>query len=202
MKRIMLSFVVLALLISNYAYAATYTYTGSNFTTVAGVYTTNMRITGIINTSPPIPPNSSSLDISPILTSWSFNDGVSTISSANGIFFKGEIPRFSTDGEGNITGYHWLVISSPVIPAIGDLNDLIMVTETKDSVLSDLVCNSLTDGFCSDWSLGASHAETSIQGVWATSTPSTPVPTLSQWSLMLLALMLGLVGVLRVRRQV
>ena len=32
--------------------------------------------------------------------------------------------------------------------------------------------------------------------------PSVTIPTMSQWSLMLLALLLGLVGITRVRRQV
>ena len=60
MKRILIGIALLASLISGYAHAVTYTYTGNNFTTVSAssAYTTDMRVTGSFNTSVPIPPNS------------------------------------------------------------------------------------------------------------------------------------------------
>jgi hypothetical protein len=121
MKRMTTGIAIMIFLMSSYAHAEIYTYTGKRFTDVAGVYTTNMRMTGTLTTSIPIPPNSPPFDISPILTSWSFKDGVNTISSSNGESFPGEFPIFGTDAEGNISGYYWVVISSPIGTTIGDL---------------------------------------------------------------------------------
>lgn len=205
MKRIVLCVAMLALLISNYAYATTYTYTAPNFTTVQGVYTTSMKITGTVVTSSPVPPNSTDFDITPILTSWSFNDGVNTISSSNGELFPYNDPTFSTDAEGNITDYFFTLVDSPLGTVIGDLNDFIGVVSGSNQAYVDFVCNHVnTGGFCDSWSNGGSYASVSrIQGEWVTSDlPSTPIPTMTQWSLMLLALMLGMVGIARVRRQV
>jgi hypothetical protein len=123
MKRITTGIAIIIFLMSSYAHAEIYTYRGERFTDVAGVYTTNMRMTGTLTTSITIPPNSPPFDISPILTSWSFNDGVNTISSSNGETFPGELPIFGTDAEGNISAYEWIVVSSPIGTTTGDLSN-------------------------------------------------------------------------------
>lgn len=86
MKNLILSLTVLASMIGSHANAETYIYTGKNFTSANGDYTTNMQVTGSITTSSPIPPNSINFDIGTIATSWSFFDGVQTISDADGVF--------------------------------------------------------------------------------------------------------------------
>lgn len=199
MKRIALIIAVFALLIGNYAYAKTYTYTGDNFTTVSGAYTTSMRVTGTLVTSSPIPPNSVGIDISGILTSWSFSDGVQTITSADGEFSPIYPPLVVTDGQGVITDSFLAVFSSPLATTVGGTDDLIAVYLGLSQGAINLVCDSVTDGFCDSYSEPDSYGLAESYGAWG---GATSIPTLSQWSLILLALMLGVVGITRARRQV
>ena len=66
------------------AQAETYNYTGQPFTSVTGPYTTSMRVTGSIVTSAPIPASQNNLDVNALLVSWTFSDGVETITSSSG----------------------------------------------------------------------------------------------------------------------
>lgn len=203
MKRIVLSFAVFALLIVNYAYAATYTYTGDNYTMATGVYTADMRVTGTLVTSSPIPP-SSETDISGILTSWSFSDGVQTITSADGELNPNYPPLVATDEHGVITASILVVFSSPLANTIGDTDDYIGVAFGSSIGVVDIVCATVTDGFCETWTEPESnYAQSNSDGVWAVSDlPSTSIPTMTQWSLILMVLLLGLVGIARIRRKV
>lgn len=201
MKRMMMGFVVLALLISNYAYATTYTYTGQNFTQIYSPYTTDMRVTGTIVTSSPIPPNSVDFDITPILASWSFNDGVNTISSSSGRFTYNNPPIFSTDAQGNIIDKEWQVGDGPLTPVENDPFNIILSTEFGDTAVIDALCLNPVGTRCGSYFIEPPYAQVRQVGTWvkSESAPST-VPTLPQWSLILL--MLGMVGIARVRREV
>ena len=168
MKRIVLSFAALALLIGNYAYATTYTYTGANYTEAYGVLTTDMQVTGTITTSSPIPPNSGNFDIRPILTSWSFNDGVSTISTPNSDFAPWVIPTVDTDADGNITWSTWAITNTPIATAVDELNDFIYAWTTYSSAYPDSFCLQVTDGVCDSWAAGESYGRSFGSGVWVT----------------------------------
>ena len=56
--------------------AATYTYSGGNFVDVLGDYTTMMRVTGQFTVAVPLAPNLPFTDITALVTSYSFGDGV------------------------------------------------------------------------------------------------------------------------------
>ncbi len=209
MKRTLLTFAVFALLISNCAYATIYTYTGENFDQVYGDYTTGMNVTGTIVTSSPIPPNSVDFDISPILTSWSFNDGMNTISSSNGklVLF---LPEFSTDAQGNIIKYFWAVANMGVAPVEGDPVEFMSLTDDveigiADAGFTDVSCTDVIDDVCTSFFVDQPFNYGSVygqEGTWVTTNDSArSVPTLSQWSLILLALLLGMVGVVGIRRK-
>src|SRR5271169_2195488 len=58
-----------------------YDYTGSNFTSATGPFTTAKSVTGDIVLSNALPPSS---DTIATIEAFSFSDGVDTISSANG----------------------------------------------------------------------------------------------------------------------
>lgn len=202
MNKILIGTVVLASLVCGHVYAAVYNFTGQNFTTVNGSYTTAMRITGIITTSVPIPPNSALLDISGILTSWSFNDGVQTINNVNGAFSPFNLPLFTTDGGGNITAVSLAVFATPLGTAVGQTDDIIIFFSGSSSIrgLVGGVCFSVSGGFCNGWS--AADQATAGGGTWAILTAApTPVPTMSQWSLILLTMLLGLAGLAYYRRR-
>jgi PEP-CTERM motif len=83
----------------------TYTYTGNDFTTVTGPYTTSDKVTGIFVLSEPIPPSLLNLtDESALVLSYSISDGVQK--------FSGPPPSlsaftFETAPGGEIT--EWLI---------------------------------------------------------------------------------------------
>lgn len=202
MKRVILIFAVLALLIGNYAYAATYTYTGAYFTDGDGPdYEEGMRVTGTLVTSSPIPPGFEG-DISDILTSWSFNDGVQTLDSSNSEFSPEYPPLVGTDEAGLIVGEYLIMFSLPLGTAVGEIDSYIGVGLGTSVGVLGAVCRTVADGFCDSWEQPTSFAVAEAPGTWEGSAISTPIPTLSQWSLILLALILGMVGIARVRRQV
>jgi hypothetical protein len=165
--------VALASLISSYAYAEVYSYTGTNFTNVTGVlHTTDMRVTGGIVTSSPIPPNSNNFDINGIVTSWSFNDGVQTINSSNGVTYPLDQLIVSTDGLGDISEISIEAYVAPRGTAIGDTDDFIWVSKFGVD-LADIgaVCTDLTNGICSSWPFmeNAHNAQATEKGMWVTS---------------------------------
>ena len=201
MKRIVLTFAVLALLIGNYAYATTYTYTGDNFTEATPPYTTSMKVTGTMVTSSPIPSNSE-VDISDILVSWSFNDGVQTISSSNGELNLNFPPLVLTNEQGDIIDSFLVFFSSPIADDAGETDAYIGIVFARSVGTASIVCASVDNGHCDEWvEPEVNYAQSATYGTWE-SDQSSAIPTLSQWSLMLLALMLGMVGIARFRRQV
>ena len=126
MKRILISIALIACLISGYAHADTYTYIGTNFEFTGGDdYTTDMRVTGSFTTSIPIPPNVSNFDLSGILTSWSFNDGVQTITNVNGVIPAPPQSDVSTDASGNIIVTNLRFWLSPIATVVGEVSSYI-----------------------------------------------------------------------------
>jgi len=87
----------------------TYDYTGSNFSTAIGAYTTSDSVQGSITFSAPLADNLSDFSVSP--ESFSFTDGVQTItSSTTGVV---DSFAFSTNASGNISFWTIFVESSP-----------------------------------------------------------------------------------------
>jgi hypothetical protein len=61
----------------------TYTYTGTNFATVVSPYTTSDGVDGTVVLSAALPSNASFADESALLVSYSFTDGVQTLTNLN-----------------------------------------------------------------------------------------------------------------------
>ena len=116
---------ILCLLLAGLAWpalAATYTYTGANYTTTVPFtapctvgtcanYTTGMSVTGSFTTAAPLAANLASVNIAALVTSFSFNDGINTFSSANA---NSWIISFdaSTDGSGVPNGGMFIVLAT------------------------------------------------------------------------------------------
>ena len=60
-------------------------------------------------------------------------------------------------------------------------------------------CVGVQNGYCEEFGLPNNRTGAYETGVW-TDTFFPSIPTLSQWALMLLAMMLGLVGIARLRK--
>jgi hypothetical protein len=79
-----------------------YDYTGQDFTTVASPYSTADRITGSFTVSTPFPANATNLPLA--VTSFSFSDGVQTITNLNSDLSSDHFSIW-TDSTGAITGW-------------------------------------------------------------------------------------------------
>ena len=115
------------------AWGTTYDYVGMPYSTQMGYllnftppctagscasYTPVMQVTGHLTTAAPLPPGLVSLDITSLVTAFSFSDGVHTFSSTDAQLIKAKPFITNTDAAGNITSLsavvgHW---QSPVVP--------------------------------------------------------------------------------------
>lgn len=199
----------LILSLGGYANATTYNYTGTNFIDGLGSYTSGMSVTGSITTSSPIPENSVNYDITPLISSWTFFDGLQTISSTNGgsIAYNPNIPlplAFNTDALGNITFAQIQMHAGPWTETTGSTNNFITVRPEEAEVLIDLECTEVFNGICSLYEVGPgvggfSSGAIALEGSWET-TVAPPIPTISVWGLGILAGLLGLIGFVRHRK--
>jgi hypothetical protein len=109
-----------------------YQYTGNPFTTVPSPYTVGDIVSGTIQLSAALPPNSGNVLLgsnTPIsLDGYSFSDGVGTLTSANSIVALADV---STNGSGVITVWSFEfsgtghgIVSQNVPPGPGSIQDL------------------------------------------------------------------------------
>jgi hypothetical protein len=115
--------------------AAIYTYTGNNFTTTQGNYTTSdfVAVTMILNN--PIGPNLTSVDVLPGLVSLTATDGVQTLDLPPTVFATVPTTIFTTDAQGDIT--FWTVdLSTELGP--GQPPGPEIRTENQPSLAGDL----------------------------------------------------------------
>ena len=200
--------------IANSAAATTYVYSGPNYTSASGVYTTAMTITGNFTTAAPLPANLANAPIGPgganLVTSWSFFDGVNTLTSANSGLFSGAPTNFavSTNAAGQITTFNIIVATAPP-NTVGQLMNGIAIFSNNlwQSVISDGGCTTLSGNVCTVINAGspanlANSSGAAVPGAFAISAPAMPAPMLNLSLLALLALaLLALAGIARARQQ-
>ena len=146
---------LLGLGLSEAASGTTYTYVGPNYNSFAGSpYTTAMSVTGTFNTTTPLPANMPSTHIAldgsdfatPLVTTWSFSDGVNTLTQANSSPYSFVV---ATDNKGNIASFA-ISLQSPQPPhTIGELINNINID--LPAVFGTLVFNAAT---CTAFFLG------------------------------------------------
>ncbi len=159
--------------ISNADASVILTYTGNNFTSVSGSYTTSDHITGVIELASPLGKNLSLADVTP--TSFSFSDAHQTFTEATSLSLVNF--EFSTDGSGIITG--WAITLQ-----MGSKEDAID-TGNFPVLVADLA------GLNSDNAGGVGNNP----GTWSVRTDSTPEPlTVSIFGA-------GLAGAIAMRRR-
>ncbi len=222
MKKLFLFLAITLLQASAWA-ATTYTYTGSNYEAVAihnftppcsagscGAFTTAMSQSGSFTTAAPLPANAVNLDVSGLMTAFSFSDGLTTYAMGDPNLFLNSA-NVSTDASGAIlNGYfvftHWYT-SGP--HALGDRLDQMGTNYVSNK--NGQCLENPAGGFCGQTNFNnpGSYVGTEVPktGTWTMSgdllppVSTNPVPTLSEWSLALLALMAGAAGWWMARRR-
>ena len=112
------------------AWGVSYVYTGGNYTnvtdsaTVAGAYTTSMFVSGSFSLAAPLAANLSGANIDALLTSFTFNDGRTTLTNTtSGVVFDFLL---STNAAGAITAWNIAINTPPSSSTI--LNDYFIET--------------------------------------------------------------------------
>ena len=183
--------------------AETYTYTGPNFTEVAGAYTTSMSVTISFTTSVPIPPDQTGYEIGPLLTSWSMSDGVNTLQKGPDFYISTSL---DTDSDGHIVG-GWVVgtYTLSVPPTTGDIVDDIYILSSNPTLNrgnDGSVCTADDGQQCTSYDrasygLVEAYGEWTGGGVLPVEPPVsvTSVPTLTNWALIILSMLIVLVAI-------
>lgn len=200
-------------IISSFSAAAEeYTFTGLNYSASAGSYDGTMMLSGTIVTSSAIPANATNINILGLIDTFSFSDGVNTITEADGtlagynVFPSGLV---STDGDGEITAWLFIARDLPLADALTETN-ILMTTFSGggDSASPAAECTTVNMvPACNIYTAPAGDsAMTTIPGSWlrvVVEEPRArePIPGLTGYGLALTTLGLLLLGSRRLRRR-
>ncbi len=200
----------------NYASLANYTNCTTVPASLCANYLTTHNITGTFTTTGPLPASANSLEIGSTVTSYSFTSGLDTVASTDANARLNTL-RISTDASGNITAVNlmqavlWLTGAAPHTTAnrfsavvIGGSNG----TATHNSGCQNTGTGSsgVTDTCLTSTGVDtsrstANNAPVSVAMAAAPVTTAAPIPTVSEWGLILMASLLGMFGIARLRRQ-
>ncbi|MES2929846.1 MAG: IPTL-CTERM sorting domain-containing protein [Pseudomonadota bacterium] len=204
-----------ALLQAN-AWAATYTFTGPFYTNLTPFtapcatptcanFTTAMRQTGSFTTAVPLAPNLVNADITGLVQTYSFNDGLTQYSSADPEN-QLRLAFVDTDAAGNITAenisfYRWQTANHGISDRLNVLT--VNLLGIFNAPCQGMGVSNICDLINSDSSTSMSFTS---GGSWVTSAlppagGATSVPTLSEWSLLLMVCLVGGAGWRQVRRR-
>lgn len=150
-----LTIALLALFFSANAFAATYVFQGSQYQTVYGDnYTTQMRLTGHMVTSQTLTSGMSSSQILPLIESYSFSDGVQTLTQNNSEFIQFYM---TADNDGLPFVWDLRIARTPLANELGEQLDLIHFfylynTEGFSELqrASSEPCSGIHQGACND----------------------------------------------------
>ncbi len=169
-----------------------YDYEGDPFTFAEPPYTVGGRLTGGISLPGALPANLPFTDVSGVLLDLSFVDGQQTRTLANSVVCRFEV---ATDAAGDIVQWRVSLRQSGV--AIGDPQESVDSLADGTSNL-DLVGSAPAGADpCGMLSLSP-NAGADTAGTW-TGDRLLPIPTLSEWALALLTLLIAATAILRLR---
>ena len=196
---------VVVVLWASVASAATYQFTSDPYSTFVpsspNPFVSGMRIAGTVVTSAPIGPNLVMQDVSGLITSYSFTDGVHTFTHVNSIInspLNGGGFLVSTDASSNVT-YVQVVIMSPLTPhTVGGLLNYIALGDGQGGYDS-MTCAALQGSVCSQVSFGASAARAFALNMAVVLVPG--VPVMPVWGVVALTIAIAWLGARTLRRR-
>jgi len=173
-----------------------------------------MTVTGSFTTATPLAPNLASVDVAAQITTYSFSDGINTYTPPNGRIIAFQV---STDASGVPTANTFIdvqVWTTGTSPHKGGDRFSEFFIDVEANSTNNVNCTTVgPNGDATDACTGAvtdtnsSNAQTPGAGAWSIGggppqpTVTTPVPTLSQWGLMVLTMMVIALGWLQIRRR-
>jgi hypothetical protein len=216
---------LLTMALASSVWAETYSYTGGSYTTFSnhttallgsvGDYLPGMKVTGTFTTAGPLAANLLNADVSPLVTGYSFFDGLITFASTDSNVRLHSGFYVSTNASGQIiAGAVWIQRwQAGVAPhAAGDRLDHFQInsaisfpTHNSGCAVIGLSpagtpdsCNSPTSD------TNTSSAGSVAGGAWSLVVPApaavTSVPTLSEWGVIVLGVILAMLGMACTRR--
>lgn len=200
----------------NYGTIQNYTNcTTSPASSCANFVSTN-NVSGSFTTSGALPASASNVEIGSTVTAYSFSSGLDTVASTDPNARLNSL-RVTTDASGNVTGVNLQAVQWTTGPVphnntsrfnavtlsgtigVGTHNSACQNTGTGNSGVTDtclqavVTDTSRSTGFSSPVSYAIAQAPVN--------NTAAPVPTVSEWGLILMAALLGFFGIARLRRQ-
>ncbi|MBX3477443.1 MAG: IPTL-CTERM sorting domain-containing protein [Brevundimonas sp.] len=178
-------------------------------------YAPGQKVQGVISLNAPLPPNAAGLDIKPLIAAIQLNDGPRNFTLTPG--FVVSMAFVSTDAAGVITYFQFQIQRIPGPPYLANLpND--PNSRISGVTVTPLWTSTYSNGLCRqryaapwpteacDWIEADSHSSTAFSNSPPTITyvaAPTPavVPTLTEWAMILFALLLAGGAALHLQRR-
>ncbi|AVS78315.1 hypothetical protein C8234_09735 [Paracidovorax avenae] len=203
----------------NYGTLENYTNCTSTPASLCANFLTTHNISGSFTTSGALPANASNVEVGSTVTAYSLASGLDTIASTDANSRLNSL-RISTDASGNITAINTMIVVQWVTGSAPHTN----ANRINAVTLVGAVTASTHNSGCTTVGTGASGvADTCLVAVLTDTSRSTarnapysvsmaqqppvnggsaaPIPTVSEWGLILMASLLGFFGIARLRRQ-
>ncbi len=214
MKTSLLCFALLvSMLFASLANAATtYTYTGNNFNSIEGtVYSTSDSVSGSFTVTSAFPANMNVIDIRQQVLSYSFTDGVNTFNESNSEICMTDMFGFWVGTDSNGDPNEWgITLCSPVSAVPNPAQLLISANAGEDFVADGGIsgtCTEVNEDGCIRFDDVTEGGQIEGQpGTWAQQEEgalgeAAPIPALNTRTTILVAILLGLTGLVSVRRR-
>ncbi|GKS77670.1 IPTL-CTERM sorting domain-containing protein [Acidovorax sp. SUPP950] len=199
----------------NYASLQNYTNCTTTPASLCANFLTTNNVTGTFTTAGNLPANASNLEIGSTVTSYSFSTGLDTVASTDANARLNTL-RISTDASGNLTNVNlmqavlWLTGTAPHTTA--DRFTAAVISGNAGTATHNSGCQTVGTGnsgvtntclvsTVTDTSRSTANASPVSFSMAAAAVTASPIPTVSEWGLILMASLLGMFGIARLRRQ-
>jgi len=200
-------------LISSMAYSVTYNFTTDPYTTFVpssgNAFTPGMQTSGYIVTSAPVPSNLVYEDITYLITSYSFSDGLHAFTESNSAIHPTIVGGFrvSTDSAGNITDAITLIMSTVPTNVVGNPVNYFAFGDGYHAYDKMRCITAVSDGLCDGIEFVIDQSSRVVaRNLYVVSdqvsAAANPIPTTPTWSLALLLSLTVLLALSMLRRRV
>lgn len=201
----------------NYGTIQNYTNCTTSPASTCANFLPTQNVSGTFTTSGALPASANNVEIGSTVTSYSFTSGLDTVASTDTNARLNSL-RVTTDASGNITGINmqavqWTTGSAPHTTAnrlnavtlsgtngAGIHNSGCQVTGTGSSGVADTCLVTTAAGTDTSRSTAVNSPVSYAAAQPPVVSSPAPVPTVSEWGLILMASLLSLVGIARLRR--